>query len=204
MSIPEGFKGLYFPCECVSARKENYSDPWAGVAKNRLIVDGTKEKILNLVANEPRTISQLAKELKIAPPTVHTHINEMLTSELLRDSEEWEKLHPKERYYEPNFPVVWAEDRAEFEEICQKMSEQFVEIFEQAKPQFEQAFDKMSLAEKGWEFADLAQYFYACIQRSARKTLEERGTLPPTEKHRNGVEWVFWAEESITDANGDQ
>jgi len=202
MSIPEGFKGLLFPCECVSARKEHYSDPWAGVAKNRLIVNGTKEKILNLVANEPRTISQLAKELKIAPPTVHTHINEMLTSELLRDSEEWEKLHPKERYYEPNFPVVWAEDRAEFEEICQKMSKQFVEIFEKARPQFEQAFDKMSLAEKGWEFADLAQYFYTCIQRSARKTLEERGTLPCAEKHQNGVEWVFWAEESSADTSG--
>ncbi len=200
MSIPEGYKGLHFACECVSARNENYSDPWAGVAKNRLIVDGTKEQILNLVAKEPRTISQLAKELKIAPPTVHTHINEMLTSELLRDSEKLEKLHPKERYYEPNFPVVWAEDRAEFEEICQKMSEKFVEMFEQARPQFEQAFDKMTLAEKGWEFGDLAQYFYACIQRGARKTLEERGTLPPAEKHRNGVEWVFWAEEPS--ANG--
>jgi DNA-binding transcriptional ArsR family regulator len=198
MDVPKDFNELYFPCECVSARKENYSDPWAGVAKNKLIVNGTKEQILNLVAREPRTISQLAKELKIAPPSVHTHINEMLASELLRDSVEWEKLHPKERYYEPNFPVIWTEDRAEFEEICQKMSEQFAEIFEQARPKFEQAFDNTSLAEQGWEFADLAQYFYACIQRSARKTLEERGTLQPAEKHRNGVEWVFWAEESET------
>ena len=198
MDVPKDFNELYFPCECVSARKENYSDPWAGVAKNKLIVNGTKEQILNLVAREPRTISQLAKELKIAPPSVHTHINELLASELLRDSVEWEKLHPKERYYEPNFPVVWTEDRAEFEEICQKMSEQFAEIFEQARPKFEQAFDNTSLAEQGWEFADLAQYFYACIQRSARKTLEERGTLQPAEKHRNGVEWVFWAEESET------
>lgn len=200
MNIPKGFEGLYFPCECVSARKENYSDPWAGISKNRLLMNGTKEQILNLVAQEPRTISQLAKELKIAPPTVHAHINEMLTSELLRDSEDWEKRHPKERYYEPNFPVVWAEDRAEFEEICQEMSGKFVEMFEEARPQFEQAFDKMTLAEKGWEFADLAQYFYACIQRGARKTLEERGTLPAAEMHRNGVEWIFWAEEPKTNS----
>src|SRR5215211_3144206 len=103
MGIPKNFNELYFPCECISAREENYSDPWAGVAKNKLIVNGTKEQILNLVAKQPRTISQLAKELNIAPPTVHTHINEMVVSELLRDSEEWEKLHPKERYYEPNF-----------------------------------------------------------------------------------------------------
>ena len=88
MSVHEGFYDLNFPCECVSARKENYSDPWAAVAKNKLFVNGTKEQILNLVAKQPRTISQLAKELKVAPPTVHTHINEMLTSELLRDSDE--------------------------------------------------------------------------------------------------------------------
>src|SRR5829696_10538897 len=106
MAVPKGSEGLRFPCECVSSASGGYSEPWAGIAKNRLLMNGTKEQILNLVAREPRTISQLAKELKIAPPSVHTHINEMLASELLRDSEEWEKLHPKERYYEPNFPVV--------------------------------------------------------------------------------------------------
>jgi hypothetical protein len=195
MSVSKDFNELYFPCECVSARNENYSDPWAGIAKNRLLMNGTKEQIINLVAREPRTISQLAKELNIAPPSVYTHINEMLASELLRDSAEWEKLHPKERYYEPNFPVVWTEDRAAFEKICGEMSDHIAEVFEQARPKFEQAFDKTSLPEQGWEFADLAQYFYACIQRSARRTLEERGTLQPPEKHRNGVEWVFWAEE---------
>jgi DNA-binding transcriptional ArsR family regulator len=198
MNVPKNFNELYFPCECVSARSENYSDPWAGIAKNRLLMNGTKEQILNLVAREPRTISQLAKELKIAPPSVHTHINDMLASELLRDSEEWEKLHPKERYYEPNFPVVLSEDHAAFENICREMSEQIAEVFEQARPKFEQAFEKTALGAKGWEFADLAQYFYACIQRSARRTLEERGTLQQAEKHRNGVEWVFWAEELKT------
>ena len=200
MSIPEGFYGLMFPCECVSAREEAYSDPWANVAKKKLLPNGTKEEIINLVAQEPRTISQLAKELKIAPPSVYAHINEMMNSELIRESKAWEKLHPKERYYEPNFPVVWAEDRKEFQEICQKMSEHFAETFEQARPQFEEAFAKTNLGEQGWEFADLGQYFYACIQRSARKMLEKRGTLQPAEKHKNGVEWVFWAEE--TETNG--
>lgn len=198
MVVNKKFNELHFPCECVSARNENYSDPWAGIAKNRLIVDGTKEQILNLVAREPRTISQLAKELKIAPPSVHTHINEMLTSELIRDSEEWEKLHPKERYYEPNFPVVVADDRAEFEGICQEMCEQVAEIFERARPRFEQAFGKTSLWKKDWEFTDVTQYLYACIQRGARKRLEERGMLRPADKHRNGVDWVFWAEEPAT------
>jgi hypothetical protein len=136
--------------------------------------------------------------LKIAPPTVHVHINDLLASELLRDSEEWEKLHPKERYYEPNFPVITEQDRAEFEEICQKISEKFAEIFEQARPQFEEAFTQSDLEERGWNFADVTQYLYTCIQRRARKLLEERGSLPQAEKHRNGTEWIFWAEKPKT------
>lgn len=196
MSIADGFSGLYFPCECVSRCEESYSDPWAGVSKNGLIGDGKKEEILNLVACQPRTISQLAKGLGIAGSSVHKHISDLMASELLRDSEEWEKLHPKERYYEPNFPVVWKDDRAEFEKICEEMCEQVTKIFEEARPRFEDAFKRTSLAGKGWEFTDVTQYLYACIQRGARQRLEERGMLRPAEKHRNGVDWTFWAEEA--------
>ena len=83
----------------------------------------------------------------------------------------------------------------EFEKICQEMCEQVVETFEQARPHFEDAFKRTTLAGKGWEFTDVTQYLYACIQRGARKRLEERGLLRPAEKHRNGVDWTFWAEQ---------
>jgi hypothetical protein len=38
------------------------------------------------------------------------------------------------------------------------------------------------------------------MQRRARNLLEERGLLASREKHANGVEWVFWAEEPKADA----
>ena len=53
-------EGLRFPCECVSGRGGGYSDPWAAIAKHKLLPNGTKEEILNLLAREPRTSSQLA------------------------------------------------------------------------------------------------------------------------------------------------
>lgn len=190
------FNDLFFACDCISARPENYSDPWSAIAKKRLIVDGTKEKIINLVAQQPRTISQLAKELNIAPPSVHTHIGELLESELVRDSKEWEKLHSKERYYEPNFPVVWANDRAGFEAICDELCERFAEAFKDAAPRFQSAFDSTKLEEAGWNLTDVTQYLYACIQRGARRRLEEDGLLKPAEAHKNGADWVFWAEEA--------
>ena len=195
MSDPNNYKGLLFACDCVSGQGD-YSDPWASISKNKLLPDGTKEDILNLVSRQPKTIAQLAKELDLSQPTIHRHINEMMASELLRESEEWERRYPTERYYEPNFPVVKAEERAEFEAICQQMAERVAELFEKRRKQLEVAFDKTDLAKRGWTFADITQYLYASVQRGAREILEERGALPQREKHSNGAEWIFWAEEA--------
>jgi DNA-binding transcriptional ArsR family regulator len=199
MSVPDEREGLRFPCECVSARG-GYSDPWAAIAKNKLLPNGTKEEILNLVAREPKTISQLAEALKLSPPSVFAHVNDMMKSELLRESEEWEKKYPTERYYEPNFPVFRAEECSEFEELCREMAEQVAALFEKKRRRMERAFAKTSFASRGWELADVTQCLYANMQRSARTLLEQHGLLSPREKHANGAEWVFWAEEPKADA----
>lgn len=201
MAVPKGFEGLCFACECVSARRGGYSEPWAGVAKNRLMNNGTKEEILNLAAEEPRTISQLAGALGLSAASVHKHVSEMMGSELLRESEEWERRHPAERYYEPNFLVVRADERDELEELCREMAERVADLFEKRRARLEGALGRSGLARRGWTFSDLAQYLYAITQRGARKLLEERGVLPPPEQHRNGVRWVFWAEEPSADGN---
>jgi DNA-binding transcriptional ArsR family regulator len=192
--------GLLFPCECVSSREGGYSDPWAAVTKRKLLPDGTKEEILNLVAREPKTLSQLAKELKLKPASVHAHVNDMVKSELLRESVEWEKRHPTERYYEPNFPVFRGEDCAEFESLCQEMAEQVATLFEKKRRQMERAFARTGFPGHGWELTDVTQCLYANMQRRARAMLEQRGALRPREKHANGAEWVFWAEEPRADA----
>src|ERR1051326_2068396 len=86
MSGPDGMDGLRFPCECVSSREGGYSDPWAAVTKRKLLPDGTKEEILNLLAREPKTISQLAEALRLSPPSVFAHVNDMIKRELLREA----------------------------------------------------------------------------------------------------------------------
>ncbi|HEY0385767.1 MAG TPA: winged helix-turn-helix domain-containing protein [Pyrinomonadaceae bacterium] len=199
MAVPDELKGLRFACECVSARGKGSSDPWANIAQNKLLPNGTKEEIVNLVAQEPKTISQLAEALELSPPSIHTHINDMLKSELLRESEAWEKKYPTERYYEPNFPVIKAEEHAEFEMLCQEISERVADLFEKKRSQLERVFNKTGLAERGWTFSDITQYLYASVQRGARELLEERGVLPLPEQHQNGVRWVFWAEEPDAD-----
>src|SRR5689334_5752809 len=187
-------KALRFPCECVSGLTGGYTDPWADIAKHRLLPNGTKEQILNLVAEEPRTISQLAQALELAVPSVHTHVNDMMKSELLRESEEYEKRHPTERYYEPNFPVFKAEECSEFRDLCDEMAQQVATMFERRRAKIERAFSRTKLADHGWEVSDVTQCLYANMYRSARALLEERGVLTPRQKHQNGAEWIFWAE----------
>jgi DNA-binding transcriptional ArsR family regulator len=192
-------KRLRFPCECVSGGLAGYSDPWANVTKHKLLPNGTKEEILNLVAREPKTISQLAAALNLSPPSVHTHVNDLVKSELLRESEEWEKKYPTERYYEPNFPVFKAEECAEFRELCEEMAQQVATVFERKHSKIERAFRNTNLANQGWELSDITQCLYANMQRGARTKLEKLGVLASREKHANGVDWIFWAEEPEKD-----
>lgn len=201
MTIPEGRRGLRFSCQCVSARQSEHSDPWAAVAQNKLLPDGTKEEILNLVAKGPKTVAQMAKELGLRSPTVLIHVQAMMESELLRESEEMERRYPAERFYEPNFPVVRAEEREQFEELCRELSGRFADLFEKRLKTLERIFSGTGLAERGWEFSDLTQYLYACVQRGAREQLEERGALRSPEEHTNGVAWTFWAEEPEEDGD---
>lgn len=194
MTVGEN-KGLRFPCECVSNSPGGYSDPWADITRRKLLPNGTKEQILTLLADEPKTLSQLAQALNLSPPSVHTHINDMLKSELLRESKEFEKRHPSERYYEPNFPIFKAEECAEFRTLCEEMAEQLATLFEQRRAKMEQAFQNTNLPEHGWKLSDVTQCLYANMYRGARTLLEERGLLAPRAKHANGAEWIFWAEE---------
>jgi DNA-binding transcriptional ArsR family regulator len=201
MGIPDNHQALRFPCECVSAANGGYSDPWTDITKNKLLPNGTKEEILNLLAREPKTISQLAEALKLSPPSIHTHVNHMIKSELLRESVEWKKKYPAERYYEPNFPVFKAEECEEFRALCEEMAEQVAKVFERNRTKIERAFKRTGFANQGWGFSDITQCLYANMQRGARSLLEQRGLLSPPQKRTNGAQWIFWAEEPETNGS---
>jgi hypothetical protein len=146
------------------------------------------------LAQGPKTITQIAETLRLSAPSVHTHISDMLRSELLRKAVEWEKTHPAERYYELNFPVFKAEECAEFIALCEEMSKDLIKLFERKRQKIERAFRKTSLSEQGWELSDITQCLFANMYRGARSSLEQRGLLSPPVKHANGAKWIFWAE----------
>jgi DNA-binding transcriptional ArsR family regulator len=199
MSVKNTSNGLRFACDCVSGFRGQCSEPWAPVAKNRLLPDGTKEDILNVLAKRPKTISQIADALGLSAPTVFTHVRDMLNSELIRGAAVRRKAHPSEHYYEPNFPVIDQDEAAALCRLCDDLSLKFAALFKKNRRQLESAFRETPLAGHGWSAAEVAQYVYASVQRGAREILEQDGTLAPPKTHRNGVGWVFWAEKPTSD-----
>jgi DNA-binding transcriptional ArsR family regulator len=195
MSLSEDRLGLTFSCQCVSARDSTKTDPWTAIAQKKLLLDGTKEEILNVVARKPKTVAQVAKALGLSSPTILAHIRALIESELLRESKDMEKRYPAERFYEPNFPIVFADESEQFETLCQEIASDLADVFQKRSRQLQQVFSQTGLALRGWKFVDITQYFYACSQRSAREELERRGALRPAQSHQNGAVWTFWAEE---------
>jgi hypothetical protein len=55
----DGVPGLRFACACASAAPVA-EDPWVAISQQRKLNDGTKERILNAIYREPRTVAQLA------------------------------------------------------------------------------------------------------------------------------------------------
>ena len=168
------------------------------ISQQRKINDGTKELILNAIYHRPRTIAQLAQLLNLSPPTVHRHVAELLGSELLREvaAPEDGRRSGVERYYQPNFPVVLAADRASLEPELEELADAFAAIFRDRQASLVPAFARTSLPARGETFEGLLHFMYAAATRLARARLEAMGVLPPWPEHDDGSRWVWWAEEA--------
>ena len=188
---------LRFACACASAA-EVADDPWTPVAKDGKLNDGTKELILNGVYGRPRTTAQLAQILGLSAPGVHRHVSELLTSELIREVEvpPEERGWSVERYYAPNFPVVLAADRQRFAPALDELAAAMAQAFLAQQAALADAFAGTSLAAQGAVLDDVLHYLYTTALRLARARLQADGLLPPPPAHRDGSQWLWWAEEA--------
>jgi hypothetical protein len=195
MSVPAGFKGLRFPCECVSSKPGGYSDPWAEITKNKLLPNGTKEEILNVLAQGPKQL------LKSQRPSASPHQAFTLTLATCCAANSYAKpLNGKKRT--PQSAIMSRTslysrltNARSFIALCEEMSKDLMKLFERKRQKIERAFRKTSLSEQGWELSDITQCLFANMYRGARSSLEQRGLLSPRAKHANGTKWIFWAEQ---------
>lgn len=187
---------LRFACSCASAVAVA-DDPWVAVAQQGKLNDGTKELILNILYRQPRTITQLAQQLGLSAPTIHRHITDLLTSDLIREAQapggarEW----AVERYYRPNFPVILAADRQALAPVLEELAGAVADAFRAQQEALTAAIARTDLPGRGDQAEDLLHYLYTAAVRLARARLEADGNLPPWPRHGDGSRWVWWAEE---------
>ena len=188
---------LQFACDCVSHLHQTIRDPWSYVSRAGLISNETKEIILNKTYREPKTVTQLAKEIGLSQPAIHKHVRELLASDMMREAPlpDEEKTYRVEKYYEPNFPVLLEEDVAQVNPICQKVAEEIAKIYWDHRDEFQEAFEGTSLGERGFTLEDILDFMYSKIRRMGRTVLDEQGFFPELPLHQDGSRWVYWAEE---------
>jgi len=195
-STDEDLRVLRFACSCASAAPVA-DDPWVAIAKHGKLSDGTKELIINALHRRPRSVAQLSARLDLSPPAVHRHVVELLASELIREVPvpASRRRSPTERHYRPNFPVVLAADRREFQSVLEELAEQFAAAFRARQDELAKAFARTSLLAGGDSFEALRHYLFAAAARLTRERLEAAGDLPPWPEHGDGSRWVWWGEE---------
>jgi len=188
---------LRFACACASAMPIG-EDPWVAIVNQRKFNDGTKERILNAIYRQPRTITQLAELLGISAPAVHRHIVDMLGDELIQESdlEAPPRNRVSERYYRPNFPVVLAADRTVLQPVLEDLAADIAAVFLQRREALAQTLRDTSLPAREEPVELLLHYLYAAATRLARARLEADGYLPPWPEHADGSRWLWWAEEA--------
>jgi len=172
-------------------------DPWSYVSRAGLISNETKEIILNKTYRQPKTVTQLAKEIGLSQPSIYKHVQELLASDLLREADlpDAEKTYRVEKYYEPNFPVLLQEDVAQLEAACAKVAQHLAAIYWEHRDELQEAFAGCSLEQRGYVLEDILDYLYSRIRRRGREILDQQGFFPDLTTHRDGSRWVFWAEE---------
>jgi DNA-binding transcriptional ArsR family regulator len=188
---------LRFACACATAVPVA-EDPWVAIVNQRKLNNGTKERILNAIYRQPRTITQLSELLGISAPAVHRHISDMLGDELIQevDLAAPERSRGSERYYRPSFPIVLATDRATMQPILEDLAADIVSAFQRWQEPLGNVFAQTSLSARGEEFETLLHYLYATATRLARARLEADGGLPEWPEHADGSRWIWWAEEA--------
>jgi DNA-binding transcriptional ArsR family regulator len=167
------------------------------VSRAGLISSETKEIILNKTYRQPKTVTQLAKEIGLSQPAIYKHVKELLANDMMREAHlsNEEKSYRIEKYYEPNFPVLLQEDLAQLEPVCQKIAQDVAKIYWEHRDELQQAFAGCSLQDRAYTLEDILDYLYSKIRRMGREILDEQGFFPELPKHRDGTRWLYWAEE---------
>jgi DNA-binding transcriptional ArsR family regulator len=189
---------LKFSCSCINS----LDDPWSYVSRSGSLSSETRQIIINKIYKEPKTVTQLAKEIGLSQPAIHKHVVELLNEGLIKEVEvpESDRAFKREKYYSPTFPVILKSDLSILEPILREIVDEVAEVIKKNEDRLKGGFDRTSLPKRQWTFEDLTFFLYRKITDLTREKFEREGFFPEIPV-RNGEKWIFWAEEVDVEEN---
>jgi DNA-binding transcriptional ArsR family regulator len=183
---------LKFSCNCI----DSIDDPWSYVSQSGLLSSETRQIIINKIYKEPKTVTQLAKEIGLSQPAIHKHVIGLLKESLIKEVEvpKRERAFKREKYYSPNFPVILKSDLDILRPVLGTIVKEIARIIRENEDRLKRGFDKTSLPKNKWAFEDLTFFLYRKITDLTREEFEREGFFPEIPV-RNGEKWIFWTEE---------
>ena len=155
-----------------------------------LPVPTPRERLVAALADQPRTVAQLAQAFGLSQPTMLEQVRRALRDGLIVEVEVAEEARrfPAERYYATAVPVVRQPDRELLESACRGLADDVATALAKNWGDIHAAFALTHLAREGWAFNDLWPYLSDTIARRMLERVDGIGGAPTVPPH--GLAWV--------------
>ncbi len=148
----------------------------------------TRERLVAALADQPRTVAQLAQAFGLSQPTMLEHVRRALRDGLIREVPEEHKRFAAERYYATAVPVIREPDRDLLVSGCRALADEIAAVVSAGQGDLRAAFAMTHLAREGWSFDELWPYLQETIWRLTRERVPDLVDLTPPQPH--GLAWV--------------
>ncbi len=150
----------------------------------------TRERLVAALADQPRTVAQLAHAFGLSQPTMLEHVRRALRDGLIREVQvpEERKRFAAERYYATAVPVIREPDRDLLVSGCRALADEIAAVVSAGQGDLRAAFAMTHLAREGWSFDELWPYLQETIWRLTRERVPDLVDLTPPRPH--GLAWV--------------
>ena len=149
-----------------------------------------RERLVAALADQPRTVAQLAHAFGLSQPTMLEQVRRALRDKLITEVQvaDEDKRFPTERYYSTAVPVVRQPDRELLESACRGLTNDVAKALEKNWGDVHAAFALTHLAREGWAFMDLWPYLNDTINRGVLNRVGGFGCISAVPAH--GLAWV--------------
>ncbi len=150
----------------------------------------TRERLVAALADQPRTVAQLAHAFGLSQPTMLEHVRRALRDGLIREVQvpEERKRFAAERYYATAVPVIREPDRDLLVSGCRALADEIATVVSAGQGDLRAAFAMTHLAREEWSFDELWPYLQETIWRLTRERVPDLVDLTPPQPH--GLAWV--------------